>query len=488
MSTGNFEQKSANTLPSENGSPNMYVQMASVEQGPGLWNFFNALAFLILLVFIFMSVFWGLSKITAIAEVKKNWKLYRCDPSIMPFASIYGYDAVENFNYCMGSIFQIHSSDITGSFASILKQFTGIISVVMQSVDSARVSLATLGGGINVMFQDFTDRIYAFFFQVRLSAIRIKMLIQRMYATLFSVMYMGMSAITGGVSFSNTVLFSFLDTFCFVPETYVYVKDRGFIPIYEVQIGDTLMPTGSRVTAKFHFQANGQPMVSLDNILVSSNHYIQYNDEWIRVEDHPNAIRCGPHQGSSLICLNTDNHKIPIGTFIFRDYDETEENDVDRKTMKYIENRINGYYNIGVDKQSYLFQEYAPGVSGNTNIRLADGSITSILDVPIGSKLSTGSTIVGKVHREIREFCKLKNSYISAATLVWNASSYTWKRAGDLYSIDVMENKKPIFVSLFVTPSSVIELEDGTVIRDSMELCSPDAEMYYADQLKQLNT
>ena len=34
---------------------------------------------------------------------------------------------------------------------------------------------------------------------------------------------------------------------------------------------------------------------------------------------------------------------------------------------------------------------------------------------------------------------------------------------------------------------SQIELEDGTVVRDYMELCSPDSEMYYTKCLKAKN-
>jgi hypothetical protein len=517
MSTGNFEKKTANTLPSLNNKPTANNDSLSIKptiapintvsleslppevlkqiiptgQGPELWNFFNALAFIILMICGFALVFWGLAKITAISEVKKNWKMYRCDPTIMPFASFYGYNTVDNFNYCMGSIFTEHSSDITSSFSSVLGSFTGILSVLMESVNSIRTSVATLGGGINVIFQDFTDRISTFFFQIRMSAIRIKMLMQRMYATMFAVMYMGMSSLTAGVNFSNTILFSFLDTFCFEPTTEIVVKGKGSIPISDIQIGDILMPTESRVTAKFHFHAHGQPMVKFQNgIHVSSNHYILHNKNWIRSEYHPDAVCTGEYTGGSLLCLNTHDHQIPVKDYIFRDYDETEENDVDAKTMKFIEHRINGLIPTLSNDKPYIFKEYTPAVNPDTQVKCADGSIQPISDIQLHTKLSTGSTIIGKVQREIQEYCCIisSNIILSPSTLIWDRVLNKWRRAGELYPIQLLEDKKVVCVSLFVTPSSIIELSDGTVIRDSIELCSPDAEMYYADQLKHLNT
>jgi hypothetical protein len=52
-----------------------------------------------------------------------------------------------------------------------------------------------------------------------------------MYAIMFSVMYMGLSGITGMTSFTNTALFSFLDTFCFPGNTLINIKDKGKITI-----------------------------------------------------------------------------------------------------------------------------------------------------------------------------------------------------------------------------------------------------------------
>ena len=33
--------------------------------------------------------------------IQDNWPLYRCNPTVMPFSSMFGHDAGENFTYCI---------------------------------------------------------------------------------------------------------------------------------------------------------------------------------------------------------------------------------------------------------------------------------------------------------------------------------------------------------------------------------------------------
>jgi hypothetical protein len=458
--------------------------METTTNGPGLWNFFNALAFLILIGLVFTLALYGLSFMSHIAEIKKNWRKYRCDPSIMPFASFYGYNTVENFNYCTGNIFNSLTSDITGSFSSVLGEFTSILTVLMSSVNSLRVGMATLGGGINVIFQDFTDRISTFFFRIRISAIRIKILLQRMYATLFSVLYMGLSGVTATSNFGNTALFGFIDMFCFPPETSVRVFKKGTVPIHQVCIGDLLMPTMTRVTAKFNFLGTGQEMVQLPGgTKVSSNHYLYYDgaQTWIRAIDHPDASRIGPYTGTSLICLNTDTNCIPIGDILFRDYDEIADFSVDKGVMTQIERIVNGGDQLNCTK-NYI-GEYAPSLARNTFVLLSDGSSTQIRNIRLGTTLSTGGKVIGMEQKEIYEFCILPGSvYVGSATMIWRTANASWIRAGDLYPIHKFRTPV-VFCSLFVAPNSQIELANGIRIRDCMELCSPVSEEAYANKL-----
>ena len=51
----------------------------------------------IILLFIFLFVF-NIFTI-GIKNIKNNWPKYRCNPSVMPFASMFGHDSSQNFTY-----------------------------------------------------------------------------------------------------------------------------------------------------------------------------------------------------------------------------------------------------------------------------------------------------------------------------------------------------------------------------------------------------
>lgn len=56
-------------------------------------------ALLIVLVFSLLQFFLAIG--SGIANIKKNWDDYKCNPSIMPFAAVFGKNTQENFNECI---------------------------------------------------------------------------------------------------------------------------------------------------------------------------------------------------------------------------------------------------------------------------------------------------------------------------------------------------------------------------------------------------
>lgn len=60
----------------------------------------------------------------------------------------------------------------------------------------------------------------------------------------------------------------------------------------------------------------------------------------MRADVHPDARPLGPWGTEPLYCLNTDTHHIPIGGYVFMDYDETAE--ADEEAMQRVESHVNG--------------------------------------------------------------------------------------------------------------------------------------------------
>ncbi len=441
-----------------------------------LWSFNNALFVLIFMIIIAFVLTFGASKLFDVRNVKKNWAEERCSPLIMPFASIFGYNTKENFEFCMGKIFNTHSMPFFGSIGQMFAHFTGLLTMIFDSISTLRNIIASLGGGINVIFQEFTERISNFFFKLRLSAIHIKTLIGRMYAILFSVMYMALSGITGLETFTNTFLFSFLNVFCFPANTLINIEGKGPTPIKEIKIGDVISPSKSKVTATFRFFSKGQPMVKLGNVTVSTNHYVMYLGHPIKAGDHPEAIKIEDwNSNEPLYCLNTSDNHILVGDYDFLDYDETSEGD--RDTMNFIEGQINSTF---IDKE-YSFKEYCSALHEETVIKTIEGK-KKAKNVRIGDKLVTGGEVVGLIRRKVNEVCELDNGVITTpSTLYWNKDENKWERFGDKMKF---REEKMELVSFIVVPNSQIELEDGLRVRDYMELCSPDSEIHYSKCLE----
>jgi hypothetical protein len=212
-------------------------------------------------------------------------------------------------------------------------------------------------------------------------------------------------------------------------------------------------------------------MVVLDGILVSTNHYIRFQDKWIEAKDHPDAIPAKDWSGGNvrpLICLNTDTHTIPIGKYIFSDYDETSEGD--QAAMKMATDILNG--------------KAAPPQKGSSEMACGPQTLIKTVyglvpadQITLGTVLSHG-TVVGLVKKECRSICRINGERFAAGTCIWSPEHNRWLRAFQLSKPAIMPTPF-VFYSFVVTPSATIETQ-STVFRDYVEVHSKDMEASYS--------
>jgi hypothetical protein len=443
------------------------------------------LGFLILLGV--MIAIWVMSlTVIDLGEISKNWPKYRCQPMIMPFASFFGHDTNENFQFCLKGIFTTELGSVFSPIFSILSGFLGALGNLMNMANNMRLQFSTFMGGINTLIQNFLDRFKQLAENIRQVAMRMKMLFGRLFATFYSIIYMSMATLTAMQNFGDTVIFRFLDLFCFAPETEIDVEGKGTIAVKDVVIGDILSKTGSRVTSVFQFMADGQPMVEFPGgIRVSSNHYVAFQGSYIRSDAHPDAKLVEDWNGGTarpLICFNTNNHKIPVGNYVFLDYDETEE--ADDSTMAWVDAKINGQKNITL--RSYRY-DYTTVFSPKQRILSAE-TLTpkEAYRVNLGECLNTGE-VIGKVYKEVEECCILPTGEcVTPGSLIWHTKTNTWCRAGDLYAIQTLKTPA-IFMNFIVKGTASIEFASGRRMRDYVEIHSPDTEQFYAKEIQRLS-
>jgi hypothetical protein len=433
-----------------------------------------------LLLAICIGIFVAIENMANMVDIQNNWSQYRCQPQMMPLAGLFGYSINENFEFCLQQIIQESTKGVTGPFASGMFGFTSILTNLMNSANSFRTMLATLVGGVIKIINEFKARMTAMMGRVKLTASRMKSLMYRVYGTMFAVIYMGLSAQTGIANFGDTFIFKFIDTFCFPPEQPVMLNDGLVIPISEVVVGDILQG-GHTVQTIYKFAADGQEMVELRPALiqVSSNHFIRHNGKWIMAKDHPDANPIGPWTGEKerpLICLTTHDHLLPIGPYIFADYDETNEGNAE--TQAWVDRSLNGK----TRKDSpHPNASYDVGLPISTMIKTVTG-YKPLYEIQLGEKLTETDTVVGIQISETNEFCRLTDiQRVTRGSLIWHPEKSEWLRA---YSFlpEALSNKTEV-IALFVSPGAKYEIMGGHVIRDAMEIYSPDTKKAYVEHL-----
>ncbi len=430
-------------------------------------------------IYVFIAVIF--IAISGFAEAMRNWDKYRCKPQYMALAPLFGKDTAQNMDYCMKNIMEKEAGPFLAPVFKILASFVGTFSILLNSTNSLRLQLATLVGGITRMIQQFTDRFAQFIFSVRRTAIRIKSLLYRVYGTLIAAVYMGLTSITAAQNVGDSLLFVFVNTICFPPDTPIYVKGKGHIRIDQIKIGDRLAH-GGKVTATFKFLGTGQPMVRLGHVRVSTNHFVQDPDgKWVMASEHPHAIKDGEWEHGTekpLICLNTDDHKIPLGAYMFSDYDETSEGDKD--AAAFVERSLNGFASDNDSEKQY--NEY--GALMHPETLLDDNYLAK--DIKLGQTLKNGAKVIGVLNKLTSEYVVLPDgTRVTPSTLVWDESSQIYKRAIMITNAKYIELSEPvIYRGLMVNPHSYVTTASGLHLRDYFEVMSPFTEESYAASLR----
>ena len=269
--------------------------------------------------------------------------------------------------------------------------------------------------------------------------------------------------------------------FCFAPETMIRVLGRGLVPISSVRCGEILEDSGDKVTSTYRFMADGQSMVRIGSVEVSTNHFVLVNGYWQEAKNHPDAVHIGDWSGGQsrpLICLDTESHRIPIDGMIFSDWDETSLSDI--YTMKLAEEILNGYTSSRSDSSSSFDSEsdvtyswpYQPAIDPTTMLKMKNGGYKKAMDIQEGDELSTGK-VIGAGWRHVNSIVKThKGTCVTPSTLLWTGNE--WERTGCL-GLKIIHNNT-IMRTLCVKGTSSIETYSGERLRDMLEVWSPHME------------
>jgi hypothetical protein len=316
-----------------------------------------------------------------------------------------------------------------------------------------------------------------------MSFMRMQHLMSRVYGTMYAVIWMGTSAITAGFNVSDNSLVQFLFEFCFDPETPLALADGTYIPIKDAKLGMKLLPTPNNpnpeITSIFEFDGSRTPMVTIDGVSMSSEHYVRAGAEWIPARSHPRAERTQSIQ--RLICLNVSGHEFIVGRsgLVVADYDEHSSQDVIQKTQELAERCLNGQPSTSVRVEN----EYELGIDSAAEVFMQDGRWKSLAQIQLGDNVWNAGSVLGIVTESVSSVCVYNSIQISASQLVYDRVHHKWIRNHDKDHESTCKYFKQLITSNGSTfrirsPHTLREL----FVRDYREIPDPEMESAYVDE------
>ena len=228
---------------------------------------------------------------------------------------------------------------------------------------------------------------------------------------IFLAISIPLAIITSIVSKALHIKSSAVPGLCFDKNTQIKMKTphNTYKPIREIVLGDVL-DTGSVVTGIMQLAKRAEDDIyNLKGITVSGSHLVRLENvrlenvklenvklcsEYIKVQDHIDAIRLENYTEPVLYCLNTSDKRICVGDMVFTDWDELYG--ISLELMKHA--------------TGYRLERTDGGFVEHTKIEIKWGNKTpvkeetngktikiSIKDVALGDVLKNGEVVLGTV-------------------------------------------------------------------------------------------
>ena len=408
-----------------------------------------------------------------IAEIAANFEKYRCNPLVIPFAGLFGRDAKENFNFCIGNLMSIQASGIFAPVYNLLANFVTILTTISNAMMSIREMFAKFFIQVNGFISSVQDRMVAVLFQLRLTFLKMQTLMGRVYGTMYATMFMGISAMAAGTSLGDNDLVKFLFEIapCFEGSTRILLADGSTAAISDIRVGDKVS-TGA-VTSVFVFDGHRTPLVDLDGVRMSTTHYVAAKSGWVEAGDHPEA-RPTHTRLDRIYCLNVQGNKFVVqgstGPMVVADYCESASRDAAVAARAIALKALNG----GVPKGAAQDAGGALGVGGAWTVERVDGRWVRMDALRLGDILKDSGRIYGIVRESCDRICKRQEEPpIAAAQLQWSNGSWGSKGTEGTEGTEV----RKVLYSLFTERCSALRIRHGgveRVIRDYLEAPIPE--------------
>lgn len=481
----------------------------------------------IMILFIFFVIISYFHVISNIKPIKAKWSTQKCNPSVIPFAGIINKPpnktafefTGDNFNECLNGILTNLTGDFLEPIYYIINTIHSSLKNLSKDIQIVRKKIESLVGNLVSIDSEIMGRILGFTMPIRKIIIKLKDSFSKVlgvgitgaYTTLglwlsiktfigafIEMMITGLGILaaiivplwilpfTWGVAITYTTFFAFVAAIlaiviketediigsdlkvpdkpsCFDENTDIYLEDGTCRKIKNLTLGMKLSD-GGVITSILKVAQNNMDMYTYKNVIVSDNHNVLYNNEWVPVSDIPQAVKIPFYNKPYLYCLNTTTKKIIINDVIFSDWDDIDNNELImlRKTM---------HEKFGLQIHYNNMHQYMEGgFTDESTVELEDGRTISISELEVNDILGMGNIVKGivKISTENVEILRVNiNDEIisSGPNNIVNDEDLGKFSTLEIPAITLSPRKKPDFLYHIITNDGKICI-NGIIFKD----------------------
>ena len=293
------------------------------------------LTFFIILIFIGLYLFNILG--IGIKNIQDNWPLYRCNPAVVPFAGLFNQNVSTNFAYCIQNMQTSYMDELLKP----IHYTQHVLGEASNEITNGVQDIREFFNKIRTFILQIVSSIMGVFLNLLIEIQKILIATKSLFAKLVGVAVTFAHVISGSAHFSSSVwegppgkTMRAVGSVCFHPDTRVKKYNNKIVKMKNLKLGDKLkngqmvrglmnihnLDENNNYIENMYYIKNGEKELP---IIVSGSHLIFDTNinNFIHVKDYENAIISDTNL-ENLFCLITSDHTIPLGNYIFHDWED----------------------------------------------------------------------------------------------------------------------------------------------------------------------
>lgn len=265
-------------------------------------------------------------------DIKKNWPLYRCNPSYWIFSD----NVSEDFTYCVQNTQMNIMGYLLQPLNYIISNLTFLGSGLGDSINSIRYMISFIRDFVTNIVESIFGVFFNMIVEFQKMIISIKDMVGKMIGIVVTILFVLDGSIKTMTSAWNGPPGQLVKSIgsCFHPDTKVRLKNGEIYKMCELPLGAELedkskvfsvMKIANLDNTKLYRINNG---INDEPIYATGEHFIfdETTNKFIKVKDFKEAILEENIKTNWFSCLITTNNKIKINNYIFWDWEDDELN------------------------------------------------------------------------------------------------------------------------------------------------------------------